>query len=281
MSKKRLVLFCLTVFLFLGCKTVGEVYVGSSGSRINLDFFPSSDRWIDTIDIFSSTVDSGEAAVLWSIGEYSSRGIILGFPGDDKSNKNIYYSDINIDEEYISKFDKNDISIFLLIEPGISNIPETIKSVLDYYSNHKSVVGICIDLEWLSTDGIDPGQVSVPVESILRWLDILEDYDNKYQLILKHWDISLIDRLDDDRVIYLESMEGITTEREFEDRFSLWVRKFYPNKVGFEMGFKDDVLPWITNLNSIYSFHRSIDSFTSYPSSLFWSSTTLFDIVEK
>ena len=281
MFEKKIILYSLVVFIFLGCQTSEGRYLGSTASRVDLDFFPDSDSWVSYIDTFSSSVGSGEKAVLWSIGEYSSDGIILSFPGNDNINKNIYFSDIDIDNKYISAFDKKGISTFLLIEPGCSDIPETIKYLLEYYSRHKSVVGVCIDLEWLSITGNDIGEVPVSKDSILRWLDILENYDSKYKLILKHWDASLIGRLDNDRVIYLESMEGISTEKEFMDRFSFWVKKFYPNKVGFEMGFKDDNLPWITDLNSIYSFHRKIDTFTSYPSSLFWSDSTLFDIIKK
>lgn len=269
-------LFFLIVLL-ASCQSSKEFFtVGTTGAMYAINPFPSPEDWIQ---IFSQ-LDSGfekntNNSILWVTGSFKSNGIKFSFPGDDIIEDNIFYSDIDFNDEFFSYFDEKDISVYLQIEPGTVNVDECIRIVLDNYGNHKSIAGVCVDLEWL----INNNDGYVYKETISSWLKLVSSYNSKNKLLLKHWNIKKIEPLIDKNIVYIQSMEGITSLDELKHRHQLWYRTFYPSPVGLEIGFSSGKEFWYEYDRPLYEISSIIDDSSILRSSVFLSESTVLDYI--
>lgn len=264
--------FIIIVFSFLSCQTSGnDFFIGTTGSRYGINPFPNAELWVDYLKKLSSIDKDAQMSILWAVGTYKSDGMKLSYPGHDTPKNNIYYSDIDYNEDYLTYFDNNDIKVYLLIEPGIVSAADIINDILERYSSHKSVAGVCVDLEWYRGGNNN----NVYLKDIGRWLNTVLYFNDEYKLMVKHWNIKKIEPLLNESVVYIQSMQGITNIDELKRRHSLWVRKFYPCHVGLEVGFEKNIKLGGDFDVSINSIHNEIIELSAEKSSIYWNESTL------
>lgn len=274
----RFITCVILIILLVGCRTGSDLYYGTTGSRHGIKPYPSKEQWLNYINMISES-SNNEPAILWVVGSYQSNGIKLNFPGSDDKSKKVYFSDIDLNEQYLDFFDKNNIRVFLLLEPGSADLKMAISAVLNKYSNHKSISGVCLDLEWYKIDSSNPFGLTHTVSDIENLLNHINEYNEKYKLILKHWDINKIEKYDNKNLIYLQSMEGIKSIEELIDRHKIWSRFYYPNSIGIEVGFIKDLKFWNSFKEPLKEIPLIMDKLTSEKSSFFWSESSLHQIM--
>lgn len=272
--KNILILFAL---LFLGCRSSNFDSFGTTGSRYGIKPFPSKDKWVTILNnLTSDKRNKSDPTILWVVGSYSDSNIKLNFPGKNNRSYNILYSEIDLNRDYLNHFDKNDIDVYLLIEPGNSNLSEVIRSIVRRYSEHKSVKGICVDLEWFRVDKDNPFGAKADINTIKSILFHVKSVNKNYKLILKHWNIYNIDHFPSSDIMYLQSFEGIKSTEELTKRHQLWYRKFYPSSIGAEVGFDKDKSQWETIENPVVMLPNILNSTVPVESSFFWSESSLY-----
>ncbi|MGL1894107.1 MAG: hypothetical protein OCD02_20935 [Spirochaetaceae bacterium] len=268
--------FLVLLFLFvisLSCQS-NLTYSGTTGSRYGIDPFPTMKEWVEYTNNVNITNKSKDS-ILWIVGSYIPDGVKMSFEGKDSSSKNIYFSEFDFNEKYLSYFDDSKIDVFLLLEPGKSLIPSSISYILEKYKSHKSIVGICIDLEWLDPNN----EYMITKSNIEKWIEVIKTFDPKYKLILKHWNTNNIEHYFNEDIIYVQSMEGINNEQELRNRHALWSRKFYPSPIGFEFGFIEDKEYWSRYDNPITDIYNLlIGENTTGEFSYFWNESSLLDV---
>ncbi|MBN2618661.1 MAG: hypothetical protein JXR64_10180 [Spirochaetales bacterium] len=264
------VLFII-VMLLNSCVTTHEFYTGSLATRYGINPFPGKEEWVNSIKQISKKVNNNSRpALLWNVGTYLKNGIKLSFPGKSESN-NHYFTEIDLNSEYFKYFSNKKIDVFLIFEPGVADISETLKLILGNYSSYKSVKGICIDLEWYDINKM------VTKEEISKWLTVIHSYNPKYKLIIKHWNINMIESFNNKNLIFLQNMDNIENIDEFIKRYKLWARKFYPNRIGLKLG--SDYKKMFDNLNNpTLEIYQTIKNETNNSVSLFWSENVIFEL---
>lgn len=275
----RVISFIILLAALVSCRTGKDAYYGTTGSRHGITPYPSKEQWIEYLNELSRG-NNNEPAILWVVGSYSNNGIKLNFPGQDSDDKGITFSDIDLNEQYLEYFDKNDINVFLYIEPGKGELNSILNAIIQKYSHHKCIIGIAIDLEWYNTDINNPFGTLLTATGTEQILSKIKSFNTQYKLVLKHWDINKIQKYDSEDVIYLQSMEGIKSLEELIDRHKIWSRFFYPNRVGLEVGFAKDMLFWSHFDNPIADIPSILDKYTKEKSSFFWSETSLYKIIK-
>lgn len=267
---KQLLLIISSLLIF-SC-TTEQYYVGSTGARYGINPFPDKELWVKYIDKISTSVGKGpEGSILWSVGSFTISGIKMNFPGIDSAD--IKYDEIDYNKEYLAYFDNKKLSVVLLIEPNKSNVNLAIFAALEKYKENKSVIGICIDLEWYEDETISS-------ETISSWLQIIKSINKSYTLMIKHWNINRIEPFINNNVTYIQSMEGINNIEELKQRHLLWARTFYPCPIGIEVGFPNDNF-WFNYQNPIQYIYSEIDKESLYKSSIYWSESTLVNYLDK
>jgi len=93
------------------------------------------------------------------------------------------YSKIDQAEPYLKKFDKDGVKVILSLQPNGANVSDLIDIILKRYGNHKSVIGINVDLEWKLTG--TPYHVSNKERDI--WLKKIQSYNPGFKLFLTYY----------------------------------------------------------------------------------------------
>lgn len=268
--------FVAVILLFLvSCQSSKNNFsIGTTAAISVLNPFPEPQEWEGYLDILSKGFDKKiNRSLLWVTGTYSDQGMIFNFPRGNNLKENIYYSNIDYNETFFSYFDKNNIDVFMLIEPGISSVEDCLNIALGKYHKHKSIKGICIDLEWYNSIS--------NVKSINTWLEIVLKYDSDYKLLLKHWNINKIDSVSSENLIYIQSMEGLSNFDEIKKRHLSWVRKFFPAHVGIEIGFENDYDLWFSENGLLLDVVSDLETFTLNEGSIYWNEKTIMDYIES
>lgn len=274
----RIIILFIFICLLYSCQTTNTVYSGSTGSRYGVSPFPSSEEWGNYIKKMPKLVGhKSRPSILWSVGTYNDEKLLFSFPGKDNSTYKTQFSNLDFNDEYLNYFDKNNIDVFLLIEPGFSPVYDSIVVVLDQYSNHKSVKGICIDLEWYFTEESETSAAYVTSRKIELWYNKMTA--NNKILMLKHWDINRIDPFLNSNIIYIQSLEGVVSSEDLKSRHTYWVRKFYPSGVGIEIGFKNDEHFWMKYKNPMNKLYEELKTSTPFDFSFYWNESTLINVI--
>lgn len=264
---------CLSfiIYLFFSCASSSEnLYIGTTGARYGISPFPDSRKWTKYItSLVKSSESRANDSILWVCGSFSKNGLRMNFPG--KEREGISFDVIDYNAEYLEYFNKKKIDVFLMIEPDNLDFEYALKSVLDKYSGNKCVKGICIDLEWL-----DNKITYNKIESLFK---TVKSYNSSNKLILKHWNINMVEPYLKTDVIYIQNMEGVSSIDELEKRYKLWERKFFPSPVGMEIGFKEDLYLYEYNnpiRDIVNLFNDERDNL-----SLFWCEETVIEYLKK
>lgn len=252
-----------------------EYYTGTTGSMYGIRPFPSAEEWGEYIEIVNKRSDkkSGEA-ILWLVGTYYREGVKFNFPGT-LASQNITFSNFDFNEKYLTYFKKNNIDVFLMIEPGSADLVELTGLVLEQYGQKNQISGLAFDLEWYERE---EKLSSSDIEEILI---LMGSYNKKYSLIIKHWNINGFEKYDDERLVYMQSIEGLSDMLDINKRHKFWSRTLYPNRVGVEVGFDSDKEIWAPLEDPIGFYFQEFYQTTGIKTSMFWNEQTLKEIIKS
>ena len=109
------------------------------------------------------------------------------------SDPNITFTGTDIHSSLFSQFDNDgDIDIYLGLELGEADATEALQVALDKYGGHNCVKGIVIDLEWWNVNGSGNYDTQLPAATAEGWLNVIQEYDENYKLILRHPDPDIL-----------------------------------------------------------------------------------------
>ncbi len=258
------------VICFLSCTTTSEYYTGSTGSRLGINPFPQNSEWLKFIDTLNSRVNKQlNNSILWLVASYSSRGVKLNFKS---KGQNIYInSEYDYNEDFFDYISSRKLDVFLLLEPGDADSINLLKMVMEKYGAHNFIKGVCIDFEWTKS--------FIDAEVINNLLEVISSYGDDKIIILKHWNIDSIENLISPKLVYLQNCENIKSIDELKSRHILWSRKYYPNKVGVEVGFETDRAFWSSFKNPIYTIYDELYSINKTNLFYYWNESTLRDVL--
>ena len=263
----------LQIFLIFSCSTINnDIYVGTKAARHSISEFPSKENWVSLTKVSTKSFGfNAKNSLLWSIGTYSNDEIILNFPGKDTTG--IKHNKIDFNEVYLNYFDKKKMNIYLLLEPNNSSasLNEIVKEILLKYRGHHSVKGVCIDFSWINN------KVSSAMLSTL--LKEVKNIKNSYVLIVKDWDIQKLDFCNEE-IIYLFNSEGIKNIDDISKNLYLWFKKFYPNPIGIELGYRIDDY-WKEPGNTPINIFNKLSNNSLILKMFIWSETTYFDVTDN
>jgi len=220
-------------------------YAGFRASRINSSYpnntFPDENYWVYVGQGMEHKFPSSTPSSIWLVSIYEGNGKTrISFP---YSSENILASDTDLNNEYLNRFDDENIKIYLQIEPGSANVDTLINVVLTRYSSHKCIVGFGIDVEWLDADNYNEGK-PVTNEEAQRWENLVKSFNPNYRLFLKHYDIEWMPKNYRGDIIFVDDGQQFTSIEEMKYYFKIWSDTFSNNKVSYQIGYSADEFWW-------------------------------------
>lgn len=252
-------------------------YIGSRSSYYGFQRFPSPEKITQTLVDAAAKFPGSTPSAVWIVGgirgdaRKGEGACALEFPAPDaQTYSNITFQDTDKHEPYLDAFDSAGVKVFLQVEAGMADMPTLIKLVLERYGHHPSVIGFGIDVEWYPSPKDKQGnwvcdsatQIDVWSEnsatatnfdvamenSEAAQLDsLVKTYNSEYRLFLKHWVSSMCGGSPVSDIIYINDAQGYPSLTELTQTFKYWSNTFYPNDVGFQIGYGNDQ-PWWENM---------------------------------
>jgi len=171
----------------------------------------------------------------------------LEFPEPDggKTYDNIWFANEDKHTPYLEKFDEIGAKVFLQVEPGAAKMEDLIDLCLKKYGHHESVIGFGFDVEWYPatnaiTNGAGEGdETPLSAKKLQELTNKVKTYNKDFKVMSKHWLREYVGgtgtKVKD--VIYFSSSQGIGSG--LEGQFADWADSFYPNEVGFQIGYNN------------------------------------------
>lgn len=261
--KKTIVILILFLFTpILYCQIFSQYteldtnnYAGFRASRILSSYpdrqFPEPEYWEMVGKEMSENLDGYQPGGLWIVSMYLSDPegyTLMSFPKPEgRDYDSIIFRDIDQNEKYLNHFDTTGIKVWLQVESGGANIDTLVNLVFNQYKHHSCVLGFGVDVEWYKTSQHQWGKKVSDAEAE-HWEQKIKAIKPEYTLFLKHFstswmppnyrgDIVFIDDSQDFNW-YSDPFTGMVTE------FKNWGQKFYPNDIGFQIGYPLDQNWW-------------------------------------
>ena len=250
--KYLIVILCVVWLTDLLPQTDSTRVAGFRASRILSSYpnnqFPSANYWVFAGNWMASKFNLASPASIWIVSLYISNGVTqLNFPSPGGSYPYINFITTDQNESYLTKFDQEGLKVWLQVEPGAANIDTLIYLVLNRYKHHPCVVGFGIDVEWYLTNQY-PGGKKVTNEEAQRWEQKVKAINPTYTLFLKHYSQSWMPTNYRGQIFFVDDSQDFNfSSNPFQamiNEFKSWGQKFYPNKVGFQYGYKADSTWW-------------------------------------
>jgi len=157
-------------------------------------------------------------------------------------------------EPYLDRFDSLGVSVMLGVESGNADLVEVMDKIMNQYGHHKSVIGYCIDIEWVKKGEMEKGCGRPITDSIAKLLDIhlKTSYGRSdLKLVLKHWDTKWLPQTYRSDIIFINDGQIFDS---FDEQFS-WMTKWYSfiptNPILFQIGYPSDYKWWKSMKNPI------------------------------
>jgi hypothetical protein len=219
---------------------------GLKGGGYNNRKFPTPDEAATVMKNIAKKFDQAIPSAVWIVGGIHNKDCHLEFEQMQTSDPHIKFSNPQHSphEEYLTKFDEIGAKVYLQVEAGRADMKELIRLVLDKYSHHPSVAGFGIDVEWYPSDGETNGsgeKVDVKLDTnYLKELEALvKCYEPCYKIFVKHYDAEYLGKEPVGDVVYINDSYGFKKGmNDFVKEFSDWANQFYPNEVGFQIGYE-------------------------------------------
>lgn len=260
----------------------GYRYIGSRSSHYGFKPFPEATDVAGLYNNMANKFHGGVPSAVWIVGGIDGKNCSLEFPkprGTSYENISFWGSDKH--EAYLTEFDKRGVKVFLQVEAGMANMETLIKLVLDQYGHHPSVAGFGVDIEWYPSEGStngDPDGLSVKLDTteLRKWDNLVKSYNPEYRVFVKHWipDYCGIAPISD--VIYINDTQGYPSKNHLVAQFKLWADHFYPNELGFQIGYPNDTTWWTLLDDPLLDIANTIDNtIKDQVSHLFWVDFTI------
>ena len=216
--------------------------------------FPTPDEAVAVMKNIAKKFGDGTLpSAVWIIG-----GIItmqdnaicrLEFEETATNDPNIEFNNYDKHTPYLNKFDEEGVKVYLQVEPGRAKMEELIRLCLEKYGHHPSVAGFGVDVEWYPSDGETNGpdeKVQEPLtQSRLIKLDsLVKSYNPNFKVMAKHFNANYVGGRPVSDVIYIHSGQGYGSMSGLASEFASWADRFYPNEVGYQLGYPDDYKWW-------------------------------------
>lgn len=221
-----------------------DLYAGFRSSRYGIVPFPEPGYWAETAKEMARRVGGASPAGIWIVGVTLDDGTCeLNFQGPGGSYPKIIFLASDQNEEYLTFFDSQGMSVWLQVEPGDADVPTLIDLVLDRYGRHPCVVGFGLDVEWYRWTTNTWGK-AVTDDEAARWSTRVLARNPSYSTFLKHW---LPERMPPSfrtGLLFIDDSQQFPSLEAMVDEFQAWGRAFDPGPVGFQFGYEADRIWW-------------------------------------
>jgi len=237
-----LTLFIIIVVVYLQHFKPREVLAGWRSSIYGYQQERPPEYWVNVADDMSSKV-RGIPSGIWVIGDVMDNGFCnLEFPSND-SYQNIAFSNNDVAEKYLDAFDSSGTRVWLQVEPGNADVGTLIDLVMSRYSNHSSVIGFGVDVEWLEDMYFKDGR-PVTNNEVNVWLEKVRSYNQNYMLFLKHWKKEKMPSEHPEGIVFMSDSQNFESYDEMMDDFLSWGRSFSDAQVAYQYGYDVDRGIW-------------------------------------
>lgn len=291
MKIKSLSVFIILTCLFINIKVLNASELdydtnsvnGFRASRILSSYpggkFPPYQYWINTSKSIAAKFPGSKPGGVWIVSLYISNGVTqLNFPNNTgKTYPYINFISTDQNEEYLTKFDSAGLRVWLQVEPGAASIDTLIHIVLNRYKHHKCVAGFGIDVEWYNTQAY-PGGKKVTNAEAQQWEQKVKSIDSNYTLFLKHYGSSWMPPNYRGNIIFIDDSQGFYSSNplsQMVNEFKAWGNMFYPNKVGFQIGYPNDSTWWQKYPDPVYTIGNALMTNIPNCNSILWVDFTI------
>lgn len=226
-----LLLFLLILFFFVFTKILPRPEC-LEGVWNNCDFKKPAEEWSAAAKRFG-----GENGVVDLVVAQAHKNELTYVPFPFENRENIYsYSKIDKVEPYLKKFDKDGLKVILSIQPNRADVADLIDIVLSRYGQHKSVIGVNVDIEWKLTGS--PYHVSNKERDI--WLKKIHSHNPEFKLFLTYFkDYTYFPDDTQDIVILFDGEEA--TQETIMKKYKALASHF--TSVGIYTGYPSNIPP--------------------------------------
>lgn len=237
---------------------------------------PGIEYWDSVGKIISNDFENSTPECIWIVGVIEGGGSChLNFPVS--GNYDLIYGDINdANEEVFKLFDSSGFRVWLQVEPGNASVDDLISIVLNRYAHHKCITGFGVDVEWLETSTPIGRQVTDAEAN--KWISGIKQYNSKYRLFLKHWEIDKMPPNAREDIVFIDDSQMFNDMNEMIAEFILWGKAFEPSDVGFQYGYNQDKSWWQNYQNPSKTIGDEIIEKIPNAKSLFWVDFTILEV---
>jgi len=206
--------------------------------------FPTPDEAATVMKNIAKKFSATPSAV-WIVGGIIGNDCRLEFEETPTNDPHIKFTGTDKHTPYLNKFDEIGAKVYLQIEAGRADMKELIRLVLEKYGNHRSVAGFGIDVEWYPSDGETNGpgekvQVKLDTTHLKELECLVKSYNPQYKIFVKHYNAAYVGGKPVGDVVYINDSYGFPGLTDFATEFAKWANNFYPNEVGFQIGYSGD-----------------------------------------
>lgn len=229
-------------------------WAGVRSSRYGISPFPNACGWTNAMSTMSGYFSGSTPVAVWLVGEIffdgANSGQDLNFPNPGGSwDSRIHFAATDQNEEYLNYFDTHGIKVFLQFEPGYAPLDQLFQVTYNRYSQHPSVIGFGVDVEWYQSRCDGCNNAAVNNATAQAWENKVTSLNPNYRLFLKHYDIASLPPSYRGNLIFVDDSEQNGSYSGFLNEMINFADTFYPADVMYQIGYPSDK-PWWSALSS-------------------------------
>ncbi len=238
---------------------------------------PGPEYWLSVGQRMAAIFEGSEPQAIWIVGVMNGpKHTVLTFPCEtDDLFITCGYVDMN--EQALSLFDLNGVSVWLQVEPANADVNELLNIMLKQYSHHPSVIGAGIDGEWLE-NATDPEGRAVTDEEASQWVNTVHSYNPSYMLFLKHYRQDRMPSKIRDGIFFVDDSQQFESLDQMAVEFAEWGKTFSPSPVGFQFGYPADRKWWGNFTDPADEIGKRLLKDIPNTKGLFWVDFTVLDV---
>lgn len=256
-----------------------------AGLRISrgkhLSPFPSARYFESASAAMAAKTPRAKPCLIWIVGLYWRDGEMgVSFPKPDSARGDfpfVHFINVDLNETYLSEFDRRGIDVWLEVEPGNANVETLIDLVLSRYGHHRCVVGFGVDVEWFRRGDRKDGRPVTDAEA-RDWDRRVKSFNPRFRLFLKHYMPNRMPPTVRGDLLFLDDSQGFQSLRAMTHEFRLWGRKFYPAEVGYQFGYPSDEAWWSRYSDPARTITAELRDYVPNARWFFWVDFTVLDV---
>jgi hypothetical protein len=251
--------------------------------------FPEPDYWVNTSRAMVDLFPPAKPSLVWIVGVMEFQGTSgiarLNFPapkGQGASHADILFEDVDKNEAYLDRFDREGMRVWLQVEPGNSDVLQLIDLVLGRYASHPCIMGFGVDVEWYKWDSVsaDEGRAVSDAEA-QAWSERVRSYNPDFQLFTKHWLTGKMPPTYRTGMAFIDDSQEFPSLNAMVAEFAAWGHAFAPSPVGFQYGYEADQQWWGSLDNPPLDIGTAILEAAPNTSDLYWVDFTMEQIWQR